>query len=198
MSLCHLATGEFISVEKVAKRPTLHWSLTPYRWIGFAWDWILSSGRLIFWKVFLTQLDARNISRGSLISWTLRCRLAEDLVGIPGLILEVLMWTLCWLFALDLENWIGLKSMTCYSSSGLLKGLWRSLLTVPQFPLCRRYSFGSCFMLSRLKKTICVKIYFLNQCVSKISHSPILKLNEHLLLSLHEQLSPYLTSLLLF
>lgn len=113
----------------------------------FAWGWISILGTLIFW-----QLDARNTSGRNLISWTLQCRLAKDLVDIPGPILEVLMWALCWLFALDLENGVGLRSMTCYSSSGLLKGMWRNLLTVPQFPLCRATSFRSCFLLSRLKK----------------------------------------------
>lgn len=118
----------------------------------FAWRWISILGTVIFWKVFLILLDARNTSEGNLISWTSRCRLAKDLVGIPGLILEVLMWPLCWLFALDLENGVGLRSMTRYSSSGLLKGMWRNLLTVPQFPLYIATSFRSCFLLSRLKK----------------------------------------------
>lgn len=141
--------ANFISRQRVAKTPILHWNLPPYRWIGFAWEWISSLESLIFWKVFLTQLEARNISRGSLISWTLRWRLAEDLVGIPGLILEVLMQALCWLFALDLENWIGLRRMTCYPSSGLLKRVWRSQLSVPQFLLSKSSSLGSCFVLSR-------------------------------------------------
>lgn len=53
-------------------------------------------------------------------------------------------------------------------------------------------------MLSRLKKKSGLEsIYFLNWWVSKISHTTILKL-EGLLLSLHEELSPYSTSLLLF
>lgn len=46
----------------------------------------------------------------------------------------------------------------------------------------------------QIKENIWIKICFLNWWISKISYTTILKLNEDLLLSLHEELSPYLTS----